>query len=65
MSKEWDELNTRLRACAKAADALKILEEEKRGARRWYALQRAHQTYCKLRAREERAELEKIGFRHY
>jgi hypothetical protein len=56
----WAALNTFLRS-ATEDDAKKVLDAEKKGARRELFLLRAHSRYNRARAQREREELREIG----
>jgi hypothetical protein len=58
----WHALNACLRTCTEAA-ALRLLEAEKKGAKRLIFLIRCHATYNKLRGRRETLELQQMGVR--
>lgn len=55
----WLELNDKLPAMTEQ-EVLRLLETEKRHARRSTVLIRLHQRYCVLRMMRERAEIEEI-----
>jgi hypothetical protein len=56
----WASLNTFLRS-ATEEDAKKVLDAEKKGARRELFLLRAHARFNRERAQRERKELQAIG----
>lgn len=52
----WRALNSQLNTLSEA-EVLKLLQEERKGARRVSALQRLHQRYNAMRVARERIEL--------